>query len=53
MLFQTRKNFVHLLVQYFYEIWPCIDSKGTTKFKTQKCSKDIIKIIHVTSVIQP
>ncbi len=29
-----------------------IDSKGPTMFKSQKGSKDIIKIVHVTSVVQ-
>ncbi len=31
--------------------WPCIDSNTTDTFKSQKGSKDIIKIIHVTSVV--
>ncbi len=30
-----------------------IDGNGTTTFKAQKRSKDIIKIVHVTSVVQP
>ncbi len=30
--------------------WSCIDRNGTTTFKTQK---DIVKIAHVTSVVQP
>ncbi len=30
-----------------------IHSKDTNKIKVQKRSKDIIKIIHVTSVVQP
>ncbi len=30
-----------------------IDSKGPYTIKVQKRSKDIIKIIHVTSVVQP
>ncbi len=30
-----------------------IDSIGTTMFKAQKHSKDIVKIVHVTSVVQP
>ncbi len=29
-----------------------IDSNVTTTFKAQKGSKDIIKIVHVTSVVQ-
>ncbi len=32
--------------------WHCVDSNGTTVFKAQKGSKDIIKIIHVTSEVQ-
>ncbi len=30
-----------------------IGSNVTTPFKVQKGSKDIIKIVHVTSVVQP
>ncbi len=30
-----------------------IDSKGTDTFKAQKGSKDIVKIVHETSVVQP
>ncbi len=41
---------------FFDEFWelsdPPIDSKGTTTIKVQKHSKDIGKIIHVTSVVQ-
>ncbi len=33
--------------------WLCIDSNTTDTFKTQKGSKDIVKIVHVTSVVQP
>ncbi len=33
--------------------WPCIDSKGTTTFTTQKGNKDIVKVVHVKSVVQP
>ncbi len=33
--------------------WLCIDNNATTIFKAQKGSKDIIKIVHVTSVVQP
>ncbi len=33
--------------------WPCIDSKATKRFTVQKGSKDIVKIVHVTSVVQP
>ncbi len=34
------------------ESWSSVDSKGTTTIKTQKHSKDIGEIIHVSSVIQ-
>ncbi len=30
-----------------------IDSNTTTMLKAQKGSKDIIKIVHVTAVVQP
>ncbi len=33
--------------------WPCIDSNATDKIKAQKGSKDIVKIVHVTSVVKP
>ncbi len=33
--------------------WSCIDSNTTDTFKAQKGSKDIIKMVHVTSVAQP
>ncbi len=45
MSFQTHNT--------FFTFWPCIDSNTTTTFKAQKGSKDIIKIVHVTSVAQP
>ncbi len=32
---------------------PCIDNKGPHKIKVQKRSKEISKIIHVTSGVQP
>ncbi len=32
--------------------WPSIDSNATDTFRTQKGSKDIVKIVHVTSVVQ-
>ncbi len=57
MSFQTSKTFVHFqnTTIYFWwnprAFWPCIDSNATDKFKTQKGSKDIVKIIHVTSVV--
>ncbi len=42
MSFQTLKTF-----------WPSIFSKGTTTSKVQKGNKDIIKMVHVTSLVQP
>ncbi len=30
-----------------------IDSNVIETFKAQKCSKNIVKIVHVTSVVQP
>ncbi len=30
-----------------------LDSNATEMFKAQKGSKDIIKIVHVTSVVEP
>ncbi len=59
MLFQTCQTFVHLRNTkiFFDEFWdlsdPPIDSKDPNTFKVQKRSKDIVKIIHVTSVVQP
>ncbi len=32
---------------------PPIDSNATDTFKTQKSSKDIVKIVHGISVVQP
>jgi len=32
---------------------PSIDSNLITTFKAQKGSKDIVKIVHVTTVVQP
>ncbi len=31
----------------------CIDSNAIEMFKAQKGSKNIIKIVHVTSAVQP
>ncbi len=60
MSFQTCKTLIYLRNtndNIFDEFWglsePPIDSKGTTTIKAQKRSKEIIKIIHVTSVVQP
>ncbi len=33
--------------------WPCIDSNTTDIFKAKKGSKDIVKIVYVTSGVQP
>ncbi len=44
-------------LRYFWwnprAFWPCIDRNSTEGFKAQKGSKDIIKIVHVTLVVQP
>ncbi len=32
---------------------PCIDSNANDMFKAQKGTKHIVKIVHVTSVVQP
>ncbi len=51
MSFQTRKTFVHLQNtnwDIFAGIWELSDM-----INAQKSSKDICKIIHVTSGIQP
>ncbi len=33
-------------------LWPSIDSNDITTINAQKLSKDIGKIVHVTSVVQ-
>ncbi len=33
--------------------WLCIDINATDTFKAQKGGKDIVKIVCVTSVVQP
>ncbi len=60
MSFQTCKTFDHLWntnQDIFYEFRelsdPSTDSKDPNTFKAQKRSKDNVKIIHVTSVVQP
>ncbi len=61
MLLQIRKTFfVHLLntkLDIFYEIWefsyPAWIATQLQCSQLQKRSKDIGKIVHVTSVIQP
>ncbi len=60
MSFQTCKMFFHFqnANKFFFfiksgAIWPCIDNNAADMFKAQKGSKNIIKIDHVTSVVQP
>ncbi len=56
---QSRKTYSSLehKLRYFWwnlrAFWPSIDSNGTNMFKAQKGCKDIDKIVHVTSVVQP
>ncbi len=55
MSFQTRKTFMHLQ-NTNSEVWSSlhsIDSKGPTMIKAQERSKDIVKMVHVTSVVKP
>ncbi len=48
------RSFSKHKLRYFWwnprAFWPCIDSNATTMFKAQKRSKDIVKIVHATSV---
>ncbi len=58
MSFQTRKTFVHLQdknedILNLSAFWPSTDSNANDTFKAKKGSKDIVKIVHVTSVDQP
>ncbi len=58
MSFQTFKTFIHLwnTNKIFFDaikIFLMKDSNENTTFKAQKGSKDIVKIVHVTSVVQP
>ncbi len=57
MSFQTLKNFrTQIKIVFLWNpraFWPSIDSKGPTTFKVQKHTKNIDKIVHVTSVVQP
>ncbi len=57
--FETHKAFVssseHKL-QYFWwnrELFDPLDGNVNDTFKAQKGSKGIVKIVHVTSVVQP
>ncbi len=53
MSFQTRKTFgTQSKIRKLRAFWPCIESNGTDTFKAQKGRKDIVKIVHVTSVVQ-
>ncbi len=58
MLFQTRKTFVYLrnanhdIFDEIRAFRPCIDSNTTEMFNVQKGTKHIVKIVHVTSVVQ-
>ncbi len=57
MSFQTRKPFVYLrntnedIFDEIWAFWACIDSNATDTFKAQKCSKNIVKIVHVKKKI--
>ncbi len=57
MLFQTSVHLRNTNEDIFYENWelsdPPIDRKDPYTIKVQICSKDIGKIIHVTSGVQP
>ncbi len=51
-----RSSSEHKLRYFWWNpraFWPSIDSKDPTMIKVQKGSKDIVKIVHVTSVVQP
>ncbi len=58
MSFQAHKTFVNLrntnedIFDEIRELSGRIDSKATDMFKAQQDSKDIVKIVHVTSVVQ-
>ncbi len=47
------RTFVHLWNSNKVFFHPPIDSNTTDTFKAQKGSKDIVKIVHVTSVVPP
>ncbi len=59
MSFQTRKSFIHLrntILDILDDIlvFGClIDCQVNDNFKAQKSMKDIVKIIHLPSVVQP
>ncbi len=54
MSFQTRKTFVNLrnTNEDIFEFRASIDSKNILTINSQKRSKDIVKIIHVTAIVQ-
>ncbi len=56
MSFETRKTFrtqIKIFLMNSESSLTLIDSKDPYTIKVQKHSKDIDKIIHVTSVVQP
>ncbi len=57
MPFQTTSSSSEHKLRYFWwnlkALRPSIDSKGPYTIKVQKRSKEIGKIIHVTSGVQP
>ncbi len=58
MSFQTRQAFVIFRTQTKIflmksEIFLILHNSTTEKFNAQKGSKDIVKTVHVTSMIQP
>ncbi len=62
MLFQTGKTSLEHKLRYFWSnlralyesnLWPTVDSNATAIPQVQKHSKDMGKIVHVTSVVQP
>ncbi len=52
MSFQIRKTQIKIFLMKF-ESFLTLDSNATDTFKAQKRSKDIVKIFHATSVVQP
>ncbi len=50
-----RSSSEHKLRYFWWNLKsePSIDSNAADMFKAKKCSKDIVKIVHVTSVVQP
>ncbi len=53
MSFQTLNTFIHLRNTKWDIFEISDDSNATTTFKAQKGNKDNVKIVHVTSVVQP